>query len=125
MVLRRNHEIAFFRLFDTLSIFVAPVGAITSYSFQRFAKRQWLEQAVSPPQDLTAFTMIFQILTRMFFSEPVQIACYGDHGDACHLSLVININLTLEVIIESTRFVINLISQNIPYQVPQNMYIST
>ena len=76
---------------------------ITSYEFPSQAASQWLEQAVSPPRDLTAFTMIFQIQTSMFFDKAIQIACYGNRGDDCHLSVVINANFTLEIIIESSR----------------------
>lgn len=74
------------------------------YLFTAQAASQWIEQAVSPPRDLTAFTMMFQISTKMRFDDKaVQVACYGDQGDACHLSVVINVNYTLQVIIESTR----------------------
>ena len=96
-------QISCFHISNLLSTFVVPVMGITSYSFLADAAHQWLEQNVSPPRDLTAFTMIFQIWTNMHFIEPVQIACYGDRGDDCHLSVVINVNSTLEMIIESTR----------------------
>lgn len=76
---------------------------ITAYWFSAHAASQWLEQAVSPPRDLTAFTMIFQIQTSKFFDKAIQIACYGDRGDDCRLSVVINVNFTLEMMIESTR----------------------
>ena len=76
---------------------------IISYRFKADAAQQWLEQSVSPPQDLAAFTMIFQILTNMLFSKPVQIACYGDRGEDCRLSVVINANSTLEMVVESKQ----------------------
>ena len=76
---------------------------ITPYRFTRDSASQWLEQEVSPPRDLTAFTMIFQIQTNMFFDKAVQIACYGEQGDDCRLSVVINANFTLEMVIGSTR----------------------
>ena len=86
-----------------LLFFTAPIMGIRAYQFPSTATSQWLEQAVSPPRDLTAFTMIFQIMTKMHFDKPVQIACYGDQGDDCRLSVVINVNYTLEMIIGSTR----------------------
>ena len=76
---------------------------ITPYRFTGGSASQWLEQEVSPPRDLTAFTMIFQIQTNMFFDKAVQIACYGEQEDDCRLSVVINANFTLEMVIGSTR----------------------
>lgn len=76
---------------------------IASQRFTSDAAQQWLEQEVSPPHDLTALTMIFQIRTNMGIIKPIQIACYGNQGDDCRLSVVINVNSTLETIIESTR----------------------
>lgn len=82
-----------------------PIMGISAYAFPNTAASQWLEQAVSPPRDLTAFTMIFQLLSAMNTDKDVQIACYGDTGDDCRLSVVIKVNSTLEMIIGSTRWV--------------------
>jgi hypothetical protein len=75
---------------------------IHGYRFLDNPKSQWLEQAVSPARNLTAFTMIFQIRSASL-QNPIQIACYGDRGDNCRLSVVITLNMTLEIIIESRR----------------------
>ena len=84
-------------------LLIVPIMGLQPYLFTAQTASQWIEQSVSPPRDLTAFTMIFQIRTRMHFDEAVQIACYGDQGNACHLSVVINANYTLQVVIGSTR----------------------
>ena len=75
---------------------------IVAYEFPDTHQLQWLEHEVSPPKDLTSFTIIFQTYGR-YQSRPWQIACYGDEGDECRLSVVVNVNYTMEVIIESTR----------------------
>ena len=75
---------------------------IFGYEFPDTYQLQWLENEVSPQKDLTSFTMIFQIAGG-FPSHPWQIACYGAQGDNCGLSVVINVNYTMEVNIESTR----------------------
>lgn len=74
---------------------------IRSYDFMGNGQKQWMEQTISPPQDLTAFTMVFQIVIPGV--PPGQIACYGDRGDDCRLSVVLNANFSLEITIESTR----------------------
>ena len=73
------------------------------YSYYFRGSPEWLEQQVSPPKDLTAFTMLFQALTDNIFNKPAQIACYGNEGEDCRLSVVINTNFTLGIVIESTR----------------------
>ena len=64
---------------------------------------QMLEQQVSPPKDITEFTMVFQVATNNYMDKTVQIACYGNEGEDCRLSVAINGNLTLGITIESTR----------------------
>ena len=64
---------------------------------------QFVEQEVSPPKDLVAFTIVFQVQTNNPHNRAVQIACYGNEGEDCRLSVVINANFTLGIIIESTR----------------------
>ena len=82
---------------------LVPLMGILSYDFMSNAQKQWMEQTISSPQDLTAFTMIFQILIAEKPRHPGQIACYGDRSDDCRLSVVMNANLSLEITIESTR----------------------
>lgn len=86
----------------TIPFFLAPIMGLQPYEFDSSISPQWLEQTISPPRDLEEFTMIFQILTGPV-QKPGQIACYGDRGDNCRLSVVINANLSLEITIESTR----------------------
>ena len=64
-----------------------------------------LETSISPPVDLTAFTMSFYMESYVFPVNPYQIACYGDDGTSCALSVVIHANMTLEIVIASTRYV--------------------
>ncbi|CAB3988698.1 Hypothetical predicted protein, partial [Paramuricea clavata] len=80
-----------------------PMMGIYAYNFRSNANFQWLEQEISPARNLTAFTMLFQIKRGGLFPNPSQIACYGDRGDDCRISVVINVNSTLEIIIESRR----------------------
>ena len=75
---------------------------IVGYEFPTTHQLQWLEHEVSPQKDLTSFTMIFQTYGD-YPSHPWQIACYGDQGDECRLFVVVNVNYTMEVTIESTR----------------------
>ena len=82
-------------------LFLAPIMGLYSYYFH--TSTQMLEQEVSPPKDLTAFTMVFQVQTDDYGQRPVQIACYGNEGEDCRLSVVINTNFTLGIIIESTQ----------------------
>ena len=81
--------------------FLVPFMGI--YSYQFYGPTESLEQNVSPPKDLTAFTLIFQTLTNNKVVRPNQMACYGNEGEDCRLSVVINTNFTLGITIESTR----------------------
>ena len=78
---------------------------IATHQFYSTAALKWLETEVSPPRHLTAFTIIFDLHfpSQRFPTKPIQIACYGDQGTPCRLSIVIHVNVTLEIIIESTR----------------------
>ena len=61
--------------------------------------------SISPPVNLTAFTMSFYVESEFHPVNPYQIACYGDDGTKCALSVVIHSNMTLEISIVSTRYV--------------------
>ena len=76
---------------------------IVPYHFKINAHKQWMEQTIPSPRDLTAFTLIFQILITDKPPQPGQIFCYGDRGDDCRLSMVMNANLSLDITLESTR----------------------
>ncbi|XP_028407922.1 uncharacterized protein LOC114530553, partial [Dendronephthya gigantea] len=86
-----------------------PILGIYAKYFPLTSYFQWLEHTVSPPRDLDAFTMFFQLRSQNPPSSPTQIACYGDSADDCRLSVVINANSTMEMIIESARFSVDLI----------------
>ena len=81
--------------------FLVPIMGLYPHRFDTLS--QMLEQNVSRPRDLNAFTMVFQVKTNNPPRTPVQIACYGNEGEDCRLSVVINANFTLGIIIESTR----------------------
>ncbi|CAB3977561.1 Hypothetical predicted protein [Paramuricea clavata] len=88
-----------------------PLMGLPAHLFYSTSTFKWLETEVSPPRHLTAFTIIFDLSFSkdMFPTKPIQIACYGDQGSPCRLSIVIHVNVTLEIIIESTRFDVDLI----------------
>ncbi len=60
---------------------------------------------VFQPLNLTAFTISFYLTMHVLPIDPYQIACYGDDGKNCALSVVIHANMTLEISIASTRYV--------------------
>ena len=94
-----------FHLIKTIFCFLVSIKGISTYSFPIDGRTlsRWLEHQVSPPRRLTAFTIIFQMKCGFFPPNPYQIACYGDQGVPCRLSVVIHKNLTLETTIASTR----------------------
>ena len=68
-----------------------------------------LEKSISPPVNLTAFTISFYVESEFYPINPYQIACYGDDGRNCALSVVIHANMTLEISLVSTRVEVNLV----------------